>query len=183
MSNEFETTIGAVDPFAAYASFHLFPEAEVEPSRRPPLSTAQDLLDWVLCDRLRNSNQRRNEVAAIKWLGKVDETPLAAIPLDVRYLVDNRIKAIRQHKFINKMRRSNVITLLNQVLKRAGILMIGARRGGITSYDWTVLINSVAGLNARISLSSLGKFCSGRGIEPKRVTLAVWQEYKNETLL
>ena len=182
MSTELETTIGAVDPFAAYASFHLFPEAEVEPSRPPPLSTAQDLLDWVLSDQLRNSNQRRNEVAAIKWLGKVDETPLTAIRLDVRYLVDNRIKAIRQHKSINKMRRSNIITLLNQVLRRAGILMIGARRGGITSHDWTVLINSVVGLNARISLSSLGKFCSGRGIEPKHVTLAVWQEYKDETL-
>ena len=182
MYTELETTIGAVDPFTAYASFHLFPEAEVEPSTPLPLSTAQDLLDWVLSDQLRNSNQRRNEVAAIRWLGKVDETPLTAIRLDVRYLVDNRIKAIRQHKSINKMRRSNIITLLNQVLRRAGILMIGARRGGITSHDWTVLISSVVGLNARISLSSLGKFCSGRGIEPKHVTLAVWQEYKDETL-
>ena len=99
----------------------------------------------MLSDPLRNKNQRSNETSAIKWLGKVDSTPLAAIPLDVRYLVDNRIKLIRQHKPLKKMRRSNIITLLNQVLRRAGILMVGARRGGITSHDWTVLINSVSG--------------------------------------
>jgi integrase len=148
----------------------------------PILKTAQDLLDWVAGDPLRNKNQRSNEAAAIKWLGKVDCTPLAAIPLDVRYLVDNRIKLIRQHKLLKKVRRSNIITLLNQVLRRVGILMVGARRGGVTSHDWTVLINSVSGHDARISLSSLGKFCSGLGIDPEGVTLAVWQDFMDETL-
>src|SRR5450631_2998680 len=181
MSIELETSV-PVDAFSAYEAIHLFPQAEVELPTPPPLNTAQDLLEWVLNDPLRKKNQRKNEAAAIKWLGKIDSTLLSAIPLDVRYLVDNRIKLIRQHKPLEKARRSNIITLLNQVLRRAGILMIGARRGGITSHDWTVLINSVSGLDARIGLSSLGKFCSGLGIEPKRVTLAVWQEYQDETL-
>jgi integrase len=181
MSIELETSV-PVDPFAAYEAIHLFPQAEVEPPTPPPLNTAQDLLDWVLKDPLRNKNQCRNEVAAIKWLGKVDSTLLSAIPLDVRYLVDNRIKLIRQHAPLKKMRRSNIITLLNRVLRDAGILLIGARRGGITSHDWTVLINSLVTLEARINLSSLGKFCSGLDIEPKRVTLAVWQQYTDETL-
>jgi len=183
MSTQLETAIELDDPFAAYASLHLFPEAEVESSKPPQLATARDLLHWVRNDdSMRNNNQRRNEAAAIKWLGKVDGTSLVDIPLDVRYLVDNRIRLIRRHKAIKKMRRSNLITLLNGVLRRAGILMIGARRGGITSHDWTVLINRVSGLNARLSLSSLGKFCSVRGIEPDRVTLAVWHEYTDETL-
>ena len=181
MSIELETSV-PVDPFAAYEAIHLFPQAEVEPPTPPPLNTAQDLLDWVLTDPLRNKNQRRNEAAAIKWLGRVDSTLLSAIPLDVRYLVDNRIKLIRQHAPLKKMRRSNIITLLNRVLRGAGILLIGARRGGITSHDWTVLINSLSSLEARINLSSLGKFCSGLDIEPKRVTLAVWQVYVDETM-
>jgi integrase len=155
---------------------------QADPATPPIPKTAQDLLDWVLSDPLRNKNQRSNEAAAIKWLGKFDGTPLTAIPLDVRYLVDNRIKLIRQHKLLKKIRRSNIITLLNQVLRRVGILMVGARRGGITSHNWTILINSVSGLDARISLSSLGKFCSGLGIEPEGVTLAVWQDFMDETL-
>ena len=110
MSIELETSV-PVDPFAAYEAIHLFPQAEVEPPTPPPLNTAQDLLEWVLNDPLRNKNQRRNEAAAIKWLGKVDSTLLSAIPLDVRYLVDNRIKLIRQHAPLKKMRRSNIITL------------------------------------------------------------------------
>jgi integrase len=181
MSIELETIV-PFDAFAAYEAIHIFPQAVGEPPTPPLLNTAQDLLDWLLSDPLRSKNQRKNEAAAIKWLGKIDGMSLSAIQLEVRYLVDNRIKLIRQNKALKKARRSNIITLLNQVLRRAGILTIGARRGGITSHDWTVLINSVPGLNARISLSSLGKFCSGLGIEPKRVTLAVWQEYTDETL-
>jgi hypothetical protein len=87
----------------------------------------------VLSDPLRSKNQRSNQAAAIKWLGKVDSTPLSAIPLDICYLVDNRIKLIRQHKPLKKERRSNIITLLNQVLRRAGIMMIGACRGGLSA--------------------------------------------------
>ena len=75
---------------------------EADPATLPIPKTAQDLLDWVLSDPLRNKNQRSNEAAAIKWLGKVDGTPLATIPLDVRYLVDIRIKLIRQHKLLRR---------------------------------------------------------------------------------
>jgi hypothetical protein len=97
MSIELETSV-PVDAFAAYEAIHLFPRAEVEPPTPPPLNTAQDLLEWVLNDPLRNKNQCRNGAAAIKWLGKVDGTQLSAVPLEVRYLVDNRIKLIREHK-------------------------------------------------------------------------------------
>lgn len=148
----------------------------------PPLNTAQELLDWVLVDLARNKNQKSNEAAAIKWLGKVDHTPLSSIPLEVRYLVDDRMKRIRQHKPLKKYRRSNIITLLNLVLCRAGVLKVGSRRGGITSHDWTVLINSIGGREARVSLSTLGKFCSSRDISPESVTLAVWDEFADETL-
>ncbi|WP_428667636.1 tyrosine-type recombinase/integrase [Reyranella sp.] len=148
----------------------------------PPLNTAQDLLEWVLGDPQRNKNQKSNEAAAIKWLGKVDGIPLASIPLEVRYLVDDRVKRIRQHKPLKKVRRSNIVTLLNQVLCRAGILKVGSRRGGITSHDWTVLINSICDKDARVSLSTLGKFCSSRNIPPSGVTLAVWDEFAEETL-
>src|SRR3981081_3338408 len=108
MSIEHESIV-PVDTFAAYEAVHLFPPAVVEPPTPPPLNTAQDLLDWVLSDPLRNKNQRSNGAAAIKWLGKVDSTLLSAIPLDVRYLVDNRIKLIRRHAPLKKMRRSNII--------------------------------------------------------------------------
>ena len=84
------------------------PSPECDSALPSTPKTAQDLLDWVLSDPLRNKNQRSNEAAAIKWLGKVDGTPLSAIPLDVRYLVDNRIKLIRQHKPLKKVRRSNI---------------------------------------------------------------------------
>ena len=157
-------------------------QAQLISSPPPPLTTAQGLLDWVLCDKERSRNQRKNEAAAIRWLGKIDGTPLATIALDARYLVDDRIKLIRQHTQITKARRSNIVTLLNQVLRRAGVLTVGARRGGLTSHAWTVLINSLPTLSARASLSSLAKFCSARAITPNQMTLAVWQAYCHETL-
>jgi hypothetical protein len=80
------------------------------------------------------------------------------------------------------VRRSNIVTLLNQVLVRAGILKVGTRRGGTTSHGWTTLIGSLNGHDAINSLSTLGKFCSGHGIEPCDVTLEVWQEFVDETL-
>src|ERR1700687_740744 len=97
MSIELETIV-PVDAFAAYEAIHIFPQAVVEPPTPPPLNTAQDLLDWRLSDPLRSKNQCKNEAAAIKWLGKIDGMSLSAIQLEVRYLVDNRIKLIRQHK-------------------------------------------------------------------------------------
>ncbi len=149
----------------------------------PPLKTAQDLLDWVLADGDRTQNQKNNEAAAIRWLGRVDDTPLAIIPLDdVRYLVDDRYMRIRMHKPLTKRRRSNIATLLNQVLVRCGILKVGTRRGGITSHGWTTLIGSLSGHDAIQNLSTLGKFCSRRGIEPPDVTLEVWQDFVDETL-
>jgi hypothetical protein len=146
------------------------------------LKTIQDLLDWITSDPLRTKNQRSNMAAAIRWLGKLDGTPLAAIPLDVRHLVDDRIKRLRQHRTLKKARRSNIITLLNRVLCSAGILRIGTRRGGITSHDWTMLVDTLPTLHARLSVTSLARFCSGLGIEPCKVTLAVWQNYVDETL-
>ena len=57
----------------------------------PSMETALDLLHWVEQDSSLTKFQRNNERAAIKWLGRVDSTPLAAIPLDARYLIDNRV--------------------------------------------------------------------------------------------
>src|SRR5262249_705445 len=83
---------------AAYHPLPILPPSILEAQTPAPLNTAQDLLDWVRRGALRHENQRRNMGAAIRWLGKVDGTPLAAIPLDVRCLVDNRIRRIRRHK-------------------------------------------------------------------------------------
>lgn len=182
MSNQ-EEQFHPVDAFTAFEAVHLSPATALDVPAIPALETAQHLLDWVLGDPLRNQNQKNNEAAAIRWLGRVDDTPLSTIPLDdVRYLVDDRYKRIRDHKPLTKIRRSNIVTLLNQVLVRAGILAVGTRRGGITSHAWTMLIKSVPGRDAIQSLSTLGKFCSQRGIEPPDVTLNTWREFADETL-
>lgn len=177
-----EDQIHSLDAFEAFETAHEPATATGEPSA-PHLATAQDLLDWVLADGDRTQNQKNNEAAAIRWLSRVDDTPLAIIPLDdVRYLVDDRYMRIRKHKTLTKLRRSNIATLLNQVLVRAGILKVGTRRGGVTSHAWTTLIRSLRDHDAIQNLSTLGKFCSGRGIEPCDVTLEVWHEFVDETL-
>lgn len=182
MSNQQEQ-LHLVDAFAAFEAVHLLSVTPLDVPVISPLDTVQDLLDWVLGDHSRTKNQRNNEAAAIRWLGRIDGTPLSTIPLDnVRYLVDDRVKRIRDHKPLTKTRRSNIVTLLNQVLVRAGILAVGTRRGGITSHAWTTLIGSLSSHDAIQNLSTLGKFCSGRGILPPDVTLDVWHEFVDETL-
>lgn len=146
------------------------------------LTTAQDLLDWVLSEPLRSRNQRRNAAGAIRWIGRVDGTPLALIPLEVRYLVDVRVALIRRHGLLTRTRRASIITLLNQVLRRAGLSSSRIRRRGITRHDWTVLIDSLQDSRDRFSLTSLGKFCSRQGIAPRSLTLAVWTSYVEETI-
>lgn len=160
-------------------------ELTVAPAKSdfPVLKTAQDLLSWVLAQNDRTQNQKNNEAAAVRWLGRIDDTPLSSIPLDdVRYLVDDRYKRIREHKSLTKTRRSNIVTLLNRVLVDTGILKAGTRRGGATSHAWTALVRLLPCQDAIQNLSTLGKFCSGRGIGPTEVTLEVWQEFADETL-
>lgn len=177
-----EDQIYSLDAFTAFETVHELATAIGNPSP-PRFKTAQDLLDWVLADGDRTQNQKNNEAAAIRWLGRVDDTPLVIIPLsDVRYLVDDRYMRIRKHKPLTKLRRSNIVTLLNQVLVRGGILKVGTRRGGITSHGWTTLIGSLSGHDAIQNLSTLGKFCSRRGIEPAHVTVDVWHAFVDETL-
>jgi integrase len=172
-----------LDAFDAFDTANLVATEAVDPPPVPPLATAQDLLDWVKGDLLRTQNQKSNECSAIRWLGRVDDTPLSIIPLaDVRYLVDDRIRRIRRHKPLKKIRRSNIVTLLNQVLVRAQVLSVGTRRGGATSHAWTDLVRSMPTNDALQSLSTLGKFCSKRGIEPRGVTLEVWNDFADETL-
>lgn len=171
-----------LDAFEAFETVHELATTAGKASALR-LDTAQDVLEWVLEDGRRNQHQKNNEAAAIRWLGRVDDTPLAVIRLgDVRYLVDDRYKRIRQHKVLTKIRRSNIVTLLNQVLLRAGILKVGTRRGGITSHGWTTLTASLESHDAIKNLSTLSKSCSARGIEPPDVTLDVWHEFVDETL-
>ncbi len=171
-----------LDAFEAFETVHAL-ATNAGKTSAPRLDTTQDLLEWVLGDGSRNQHQKSNEAAAIRWLGRVDETLLVNIPIDdVRYLVDDRYKRIRQHKSLTKVRRSNIVTLLNQVLVRAGILKVGTRRGGTTSHAWMTLTGFLKGNDAVQNLSTLGKFCSARSIEPPEVTLDVWQEFIDETL-
>jgi hypothetical protein len=86
-----------LDAFEAFETVHELATTAGKTSA-PRLDTAQDLLEWVLADGGRNQCQKNNEAAAIRWLGRVDETLLVNVPLDdVRYLVDDRYMRIRQH--------------------------------------------------------------------------------------
>lgn len=147
----------------------------------PSLATAQDLFEWVAADAALGKQQRTNELSAIRALGKVDHTPLAAIPLDPTHLFDVRYKAIRKDKALKKRRRGEVITLLNRVLKRAGIITIGSRRSGNLGHSWIELLPGLSQEDQR-GLSTFARYCSGRGIEPQQVTAEVWNAFVEETL-
>jgi integrase len=158
------------------------PSLEGAPAAPPTLNNAQDLLDHVRLDPDLSPQQRSNEMSAIRALGTVDNTPLAAIPLDEAYLLNDRYKAIRADKTRIKTRRSNIITLLNRVLKRAGIIKVGSRRSGKTSVAWIKLLKSLPGRNDEYGLSTFASYCSERNIEPHEVTLEVWYAFVEETL-
>jgi hypothetical protein len=149
----------------------------------PQLDTAQDLLVWVDGDTSLNIQYRRNESGAIKWLGRVDGTPLSVIPLDARYLVDDRYRRIRKHPNINDRHKSGIITLLNRVLRRAGILSVGTKRCGGTSLAWIQALTQLSKDDAKC-MSPFSKFCSARGIEPEQgqITMEVWSEFTDETM-
>jgi hypothetical protein len=153
-----------------------------DPAALPPLETAQDLLEWVQTDPDLSPQQRCNEMSAIRTLGAVDNTPLAAISLEDGYLFKDRYKAIRAAKSLKQRRRSDVITLVNRVLKRAGITKVGSKRLGPTSAAWIQVLESLTHGNDRNSLSPFAKYCSERKIEPHQVTLQVWQDFVDETL-
>ena len=145
------------------------------------LKTAQDLLDWVNDNPSLKVQDRRNEAAAIKWLGRVDQTPLVAIPLDIRFLVDDRYKRIRQYPGLKLKHRSGIITLLNRVLKRAGIISVGSKRTATTTFGWAECLQQLSSDDAK-SMSPLGKFCSARDIEPPQFTLGIFDQFVDETL-
>lgn len=174
-----EDQLHPLDAFEAFETVHQLAIATAKPSI-PRLDTAQDLLEWVRDDPSRTRNQHNNECSAIRWLGKIDDTPLSAIPLEVRHLVDDRIQKIRKLK--NRRHRSGIVTLLNRVLVRAGILAVGTRREGATSHLWTELGRALSSREGVQGLSTLAKYCSARRIEPLEVTLAVWHEFADETL-
>jgi integrase len=148
----------------------------------PVLKTAEDLLVWISTYPGLGKAQRSNEVSAIRALGTVDSTPLSAIPIEERYLLDDRYKAIRADKSRNKKRRNNIITILNRILKRAGIIKVGSRRSGKTTVAWTKLLTSLSNRNDEYGLNTLALYCSGKNIEPHGVTLDVWQGFVDETL-
>lgn len=174
-----EDQLHPLDAFEAFETVHQLAIATAKPSI-PRLDTAQDLLEWVRDDPSRTRNQHNNECSAIRWLGKIDDTPLSAIPLEVRHLVDDRIQKIRKLK--NRRHRSGIVTLLNRVLVRAGLLAVGTRRGGVTRHAWTELARSLPSQDEIQGLSTLAKFCSARRIDPPEVTLAVWHDFADETL-
>lgn len=180
MSKE-EDRLLSLDAFEAFETVH--DQAPSTTPSAPALETAQDLLDWVNGDPSRNQGQKYNEAAAIRWLGRIDDTPLSAISLtDVRFLIDDRIRKIRDNKGLRKRRRSNIVTLLNGVFIRAGILDVGARRGGTVTYAWEALLRDLPTQDARNNFGPFARFCSDRKIEPASVTLATWDAYVDQTM-
>ena len=150
-------------------------------SPKPCMNNAQALLDWVISDPDLKEQDRRNAMGAIRWLGKVDDTSLSAIPLETHYLVGNRYGCIRKHPGLNERRKTEVISLLNRVLKRAGILSVGTKRSGRTSLTWIQIMHLLPKDDAK-SLSPLAKFCSARSVEPGQAVLDVWPEFVDETI-
>ena len=155
---------------------------QADPAPQPILKTAEDLLVWVATYPGLGKAQRSNETSAIRALERIVNTPLAAIPLDEQYLLNVCYKAIRADKSLKKRRCGNIITLLNRVLKRAGITKVGSKRLGPTSAAWIQMLKSITHGNDRNSLSPFAKYCSERKIEPHQVTLQVWQDFVDETL-
>jgi integrase len=158
------------------------PWQEASPALPTAFKTAQDLLDWVKSDPDRDPYQRSNESSAIRALERIVNTPLAAIPVDEQYLLNVCYKAIRAEKSLKKRRRNEIITLLNRVLKRAGIIKVGSRRSGRTSVAWIKLLKSTSNRNDEYGLNTFAIFCSVRDIEPDQVTRKVWDEFVDETM-
>jgi integrase len=158
------------------------PSPEAEPATLRTLKTAADLLAWVSTYPGLATSQRSNERSAIRALERVINTPLSMIPLDQQYLLDVCYKVIRADKTRTKRRRSHIITLLNRVLKRAGIIKVGSRRSGKTSHAWIKLLESLTDRNDEYGLNTLALYCSGKNIEPHEVTLEVWDGFVEETL-
>jgi integrase len=107
---------------------------------------------------------------------------LAAIPLEEAYLFNNRYKKIRNDKTRNKRRLGNIITILNRVLKRAGIIKVGSRRSGKISVAWIKWLELLSNREDIFGLTTFARFCSERNIEPHQVTLDVWYDFVDETL-
>lgn len=148
----------------------------------PALETAEDLLQWVANDHTLKRQDRVNEMSAIRIMGTIDNIPLSAIPLDEEYLLNERYKKILGDKSRKPRRKSEIRTLLNRVLLRAGIIKVGSRRSGRLSHVWIQLITSLPTKEDQRGISTLARFCSGRDIDPDQVTLAVWDRFVIETL-
>lgn len=156
-------------------------EGASEKPQPPALKTAQDLLDWVRGDPARTKNQKNNEASAIRWLGRVDDTRLAAIPLDARYIVDDRFRKIRALQK-DKRRISDIVSYATAALVRAGILAIGARRGGTVSYDWQRLLDLIERESDQYAVAVFARYCTDLGLDPSDVTLETWNSFADMTL-
>lgn len=155
--------------------------AAQEHARFEPLANAEDLLNWVRSDPTRTENQKNNESSAIRWLGKVDDTSLSAIPLEARYLVDDRFRKIRALK-MDKRRVSDIVSYATAPLVRLGVLAVGARRGGKVSYEWGRVLAPIKNQNDRYAVAVFARYCTGQGLEPCDVTLETWNAFADETL-
>ena len=105
------------------------PASEFKVHVAPELQSAEDLLASVEGDFTLGKQDRINQMSAIRALGKVQGVPLSSIALDEATLF-KCYGAIRADRSMTKLRRSNIITLLNRVLKRAGLIKVGSRRTG-----------------------------------------------------
>jgi site-specific recombinase XerD len=148
----------------------------------PPLKTAQELLDLVSADPNLKGPDKSNARSALSALARVMQTPLDAILLDERYLLDTCYRAIRADKSIKPKRRAAIISLLNRILKRAGIIKVGSRRSGKTTLAWNTLVLSLPKKDDKTGMSTFAKYCSNTCIEPGDVRISHWIAFADETI-
>jgi integrase len=122
--------------------------------------------NWTDLDEVR----RRDLSSALRSVGRMLNTPLAAIPCDVAWLNERLFKQSPATFGISLGRFRNISSGLRAVLRRLGAHSPDRRSRHDLPAAWKTMMEAVANDGQRAALAALARYCAAAGVAPAEVT-------------
>ena len=149
-------------------------------STTPSKATLADLIEVVRAEASLSDTQKRDRISALNTAAKAIGLALADIPLEPKLLRRRLEDVSPEASGISRLRWNNVRSLVSRSLELKVALMPSQQTTSV-SPAWQALVAGLAPAR-RYKLLAMLRFLSARGIEPRLVTLADLEAFRDQIM-
>jgi len=142
----------------------------VKDAEKPPMTLAH-VLSGLEHNRAISDVRRRDLRSAVNRVARLHGDEPGRIPLDMPTISQRLTSAMPAAAGLSQKNLANVRSDFSAAVRKSGIRPAPSPTNTPMTPSWRKLMTDPSAKRMHIGLSHLARWCSGRGIEPERVTV------------